>query len=128
MRFMLFMLPNIPPEGDYMPTPEAVATMSKYNDELTKAGVLLALDGLHPQTEGHRVHHQGGKATVIDGPFTEAKEAIGGYWIIDVKSKEEALEWAKRVPVVDDNDFTIEVRQIFDITDFPPEVQAAAGQ
>ena len=81
MRFMLFMLPNIPPEGDYMPTPEAVATMSKYNDELTKAGVLLALDGLHPPTEGHRVHHQRGKARVIDGPFYRSQ---GGYrWLLD---------------------------------------------
>jgi hypothetical protein len=129
MRFMLFMLPNIEDEDyeDYPAAPpaEAVEKMSKYNEELQKAGVLLALDGLHSQGEGHRVAFSGGKPTVIDGPFTEAKEAIGGYWIIDVKSKDEALEWAKRVPTVD-GDFTIEVRKIQDISEFPPDVQEAA--
>ena len=127
MRFMMFMLPNIEAEAGQMPTAEAVAAMSKYNDELTKAGVLLSLDGLHPQIEGTRVAFSGGKKTVIDGPFTEAKEAIGGYWLIQVKSKEEAIEWAKRVPAVDDGDFTIEVRQVFDMEEFPPDVQKAAG-
>jgi hypothetical protein len=130
MRFMMFMLPDMPgqadPESPQMPTAEAVSAMSKYNDELTKAGVLLSLDGLHPQWEGARVSFSGGRSTVIDGPFTEAKEAIGGYWLIQVKSKEEAIEWAKRVPAVD-GDFTIEVRQVFDMEEFPPDVQEAAG-
>ena len=98
MRFMMFMLPNIPADGDWMPSAEAVAEMSKYNQELQKAGVLLALDGLHPQTEGVRVTFSGGKQSVTDGPFTEAKEMIGGYWIIDVKSKAEAVEWASALP------------------------------
>jgi hypothetical protein len=125
MRFMMFMLPNIDPDADWTPTPEAVATMTKYNEALVKAGVLLAGEGLHPQTEGQRVAFTGGKPTVLDGPFTEAKEMIGGYWIIDVKSKDDALEWAKRVPTVD-GDFTIELRQIFEMDEFPPDVQAAA--
>jgi hypothetical protein len=129
MRFMMFMLPNEPgqldPSAPQMPDAESVAEMAKYNQELEKAGVLLSLDGLHPQNEGTRVVCTGGKRTVIDGPFTEAKEAIGGYWMIQAKSKEEAIEWAKRVPVVHD-DFTIEVRQVFDMEEFPPDVQAAA--
>ena len=87
---------------------------------------MLAGEGLHPQSEGARVTYSGGKRTVIDGPFTEAKEAIGGYWMIQVKSKEEAIEWAKRVPAVDDADFTIELRQVFDMDEFPPDVQKAA--
>ncbi len=125
MRFMMFMLPNIDPDAEWTPTPEAVATMTKYNEALVKAGALLAGEGLHPQTEGQRVAFSGGKPTVIDGPFTEAKEMIGGYWILDVKSKDEALEWAKRVPTVG-GDFTIELRQIFELDEFPPDVQAAA--
>ncbi len=126
MRFMMFMIPNIPEGDDWMPTPEAVATMTKYNEELTKAGVLLSLDGLHSASAGARVSFAGGKATVTDGPFAEAKEVIGGYWLIEVRSKDEALEWAKRVPA--DDGQVIEVRQVFDLDDFPPEVQKAAGR
>jgi hypothetical protein len=134
MRFMMFMLPNLESDADWLalsgvhdaPTAEAVAKMGKYNDALTKAGVLLSAEGLHPQTEGTRVTFSGGKGTVTDGPFTEAKEMIGGYWLIRVESKEEAIEWAKRVPTVG-GDFTIEVRQVFDMEDFPPDAQAAAG-
>ena len=122
MRFMMFMMPNIAAEGDWTPSAEAVAEMSKYNDQLSKAGVLLTLDGLHSQAEGVRVEFAGGKTTVIDGPFTEAKEMIGGYWIIQVKSKEEAIEWAKRCPA---DGCMIEVRQVFDLDEFPPDVQAA---
>jgi hypothetical protein len=121
------MLPNLEPEDYGVPTAEAVAEMSKYNEELTKAGVMLAGEGLHPPEEGTRVAYSGGKRTVIDGPFTEAKEAIGGYWMIQVKSKEEAIEWAKRVPAVQNGDFTIELRQVFDMDEFPPDVQKAAG-
>jgi hypothetical protein len=127
MRFMMFMLPNLEPEDYGVPTAEAVAEMSKYNDELTKAGVMLAGEGLHPPEEGTRVAYSGGTRTLIDGPFTEAKEAIGGYWMIQVKSKEEAIEWAKRVPAVQNGDFTIELRQVFDMEEFPPDVQKAAG-
>ena len=124
MRFMMFMLPNIPVEGEWTPTPEAVASMSKFNEDLQKAGVLLALDGLHSQAEGVRISFSGGKRTITDGPFTEAKEMIGGYWIIDVKSKEEAVEWASRRP---GEGCAIEIRQVFEMSEFPPEVQAAAG-
>jgi hypothetical protein len=123
MRFMMFMMPNIPAEGDWTPTAEAVAEMSKYNDQLSKAGVVLALDGLHAQAEGVRVEFSGGKTTVIDGPFTEAKEMIGGYWVIQAKSQDEAIEWAKRCP---GDGCMIEVRQLFDMDEFPPDVQAAA--
>src|SRR5580658_4664188 len=99
MRFMMFIIPNVS-ETDWMPSPEAVAAMGKYNNELTKAGVLLALDGLHPTSKGARVSGAGRKITVTDGPFTEAREIIGGYSLIDVSSKEEAIEWAKRCPAV----------------------------
>jgi len=122
---MMFMFPNIS-EEDWMPQPEAVAAMTKYNDELTKAGVLLSLDGLHPTSRGARVSFPGGKATVTDGPFTESKEIIGGYWLIDVSSKEEAIEWARRVPAQDGP--VVEVRQVFEPDDFPADVREAAGR
>jgi hypothetical protein len=125
MRFMMFMIPNIS-DDDWTPSVEAVEAMGKYNDELAKAGVLLALDGLHPGSAGVQVSFPGGKATVTDGPFAEAKEIIGGYWLIDVKSKEEAIEWAKRVPAADGP--VVEVRQIWEIEDFPAELQKAAGR
>jgi hypothetical protein len=125
MRFMMFMLPNLPQDADWTPSAEAVAEMSKYNDTLAKAGVLLDLSGLHPQNEGVRVTFADGKRTVTDGPFTEAKEVIGGYWLIDVKSKDEAVEWASRCP---GQACAIEVRQIFELDEFPPDVQAAAQQ
>jgi hypothetical protein len=125
MRFMMFMLPNIS-EDDWMPSAEAVEAMTRYNEELTKAGVLLALDGLHSSTEGVRVSFPGGRATATDGPFSEAKEVVGGYWLIEVKSKEEAVEWAKRAPCADGP--VIEVRQIFEMDEFPPELQKAGGR
>jgi hypothetical protein len=120
---MMLMIPNIK-EDKWMPTPDKVAAMMKYNEELTKAGALLALDGLHPSAKGARVSFSGGKPKVTDGPFTEAKEIIGGYWIIQVKSKEEAVEWARRVPADDGN--VIELRQVFEMSDFPDDVQKAA--
>ncbi len=125
MRFMMFMLPNVESEADWEPTAEAVAAMGRYNDALTKAGVLLSLDGLHPSSKGARVSFSGGRANVTDGPFTETKELIGGYWLIQVKSKEEAVEWASRCPV-GDGDATIEVRQVYELSDFPPDVREAA--
>jgi hypothetical protein len=123
MRFMMIMKPNIS-EADWEPSAEAVASMSKYNDELTKAGVLLALDGLQPPAKGARVSFSGGKAAVTDGPFTEAKEMIGGYWMIEAKSKDEAVQWASRCPAADGD--VIEVRQVYEMSDFPIEVQEAA--
>lgn len=116
MRFMMLMMPNISDE-EWAPTPEDIAAMSKYNDELAKAGVLLALDGLTPPSEGSRVSFSGGKPTVTDGPFTEAKEMIGGYWLIQASSKDEAVQWATRCPGSDGN--VIEVRRVFEMSDYP---------
>jgi hypothetical protein len=110
--------------ADAVPSAEAVAKMMEYNKNLQKAGVLLALDGLLPPSTGARVSYTDGKATVTDGPFAEAKEAIGGYWIIQVRSREEAIEWAKRAPMA--NNEIIEVRQIHEMGDFPADVQKAA--
>ena len=126
MRFMMFMYPAIS-EEEWEPSAEAVAAMSKYNEELTKAGVLLALDGLHPASEGARISRAvpGGPVTVTDGPFSEAKEVVGGYWLIDVKSKEDAVQWASRCPVAGAS--FIEVRRVFEMSEFPPELQEAAS-
>ena len=124
MRFMMFMIPNIS-DDDWMPPVEAVEAMTKYNEELTKAGVLLALDGLRPGSEGVRVSFPGGKPTVTDGPFAEAKEVIGGYWLIEVKTKDEAVEWAKRCPGSERE--VIEVPQVFEMDEFPPEHRKAGG-
>ena len=123
MRFMMLMIPNMKNAGDYgTPSAEAVAAMTRYNEELTKAGALLSLDGLHPPSKGARVTFAaGGKNVVTDGPFSEAKEVVGGYWIIQVKSREEALEWASRIPGKDNE--MVEVRRMFDMTDFDPETQ-----
>jgi hypothetical protein len=126
MRFMMMAIP----EGygsaapDVAPSAEAVAKMMEYNRSLQKAGVLLALDGLFPPSTGARVSYADGKATVTDGPFAEAKEVIGGYWIIQVRSREEAIEWAKRAPM--SNNERIEVRQIHEMSDFPEDFQKAA--
>jgi len=109
-----------------MPDAKAVEAMMKYNESLQKAGVLLALDGLHPPAMGARVSFSGGKPIVTDGPFAEAKEVLGGYWMIQVKSRAEAIEWAKRAPMLDGD--IIEVRQVQEISDFPPDVQKAAGR
>jgi hypothetical protein len=98
--------------------------MMKYNESLQKAGVLLALDGLHPPSMGARISFKGGTPAVKDGPFAEAKEVVGGYWIIQVRSREEAIEWAKRAPMGDSE--IIEVRQVQEMSDFPPDVQEAA--
>jgi hypothetical protein len=128
MRFMMLMIPkgyeNAQPGT--MPDPKAVTNMMKYNEALQKAGVLLALDGLHPPSMGSRITFSGGKPRVIDGPFTEAKEVIGGYWMIQVRSKEEAVEWASRCPASDSE--TIELRQVMEISEFPADVQQAASE
>lgn len=127
MRFMLLVIPKdyekAPP--DVALDPKAVERMMKYNEELAKAGILLSLDGLHPPSAGARVSFKGGKPKVTDGPFAEAKECVGGYWMIQVKSKEEAIEWAKRAPMGDNE--LIEVRRVQEMADFPPDVQAAAA-
>jgi hypothetical protein len=127
MRFMMLMIPKGYESATPGTTPPAdgVAAMMKYNRELQEAGVLLALDGLHPPSMGARVSFPAGKAKVTDGPFPEAKEVLGGYWIIDVKSKDEAIEWAKRCPGSPTE--VIEIRQVQEISEFPPDVQKAAA-
>jgi hypothetical protein len=105
----------------FLPEPEALEAMMKYNESLRKAGVLLALDGLHPPSMGFRVSFAKGKPIVTDGPFAEAKEVLGGYWMIQVTSKEEALEWARRCPCSDNE--VLEVRQVQELSEFPPELQ-----
>jgi hypothetical protein len=127
MRFMMLMIP-----GGYesaapgtAPPADRVAEMMKYNESLQQAGVLLALDGLHPPSMGARVTFRGGKPRVVDGPFAEAKEVLGGYWMIDVKSRDEAIAWASRCPASENE--TIEVRQVQEMADFPADVQAAAA-
>jgi hypothetical protein len=105
-----------------MPGEELISAMGKYNEELMKAGALVDLAGLHPSSKGFRVRFSGGKRALIDGPFAETKELIAGYWIIQVKSREEALDWARRVPAPhgEDQEGEIEVRQIFELEDFAP--------
>lgn len=122
MRFMMLMIPKgyESAQPGAMPDEKAVEAMMKYNEELQKAGVLLALDGLHPPSMGARVTFAGGKPQVVDGPFAEAKEVLGGYWMIQVKSREEAIAWASRCPASDNE--TIEVRQVQEMSDFPPEI------
>ena len=126
MRFMMLVIPKAyeNADADFTPPVDLVAKMMKYNKSLTDAGVLLSLDGLHPPARGVRVSFAGGKANTTDGPFTESKELVGGYWIIQVKSRDEAVEWAKRAPMLDGD--MIEVRQIQELSDFPPDVQRAA--
>ena len=122
MRFMMFVYP-----GDYELedlTVEQVAEMTRFNEELTKAGVVLAMDGLTPPSAGASVTFSGGRGSVTDGPYAEAKEIVGGYWILETKSKEEALEWASRAPMNDGD--RIEVRQIAEMEDYPAEIQEAA--
>jgi hypothetical protein len=123
MRFMVTMIPGAQKrmERGETPDPKLIEAMMTYNAELGKAGVLLALDGLHPTSKGARLAFKGGKATVKDGPFTEAREMIGGYWMWQVRSKEEAIEWAKRCPAEDGD--TLELRQVFEMSDFGPEVE-----
>jgi len=128
MRFMMLMIPKgyeSAAPGTVPDDTERVAAMMKYNESLQKAGVLLALDGLHPPSMGVRVSFAGGKPKATDGPFAEAKEVLGGYWIIQVKSKEEAVEWAMRCPASENE--IIEVRQVQELSDFPADVQEVAA-
>jgi hypothetical protein len=122
MRFMMIVKANKDSEAGVMPEEDLLAAMGTYNEELMKAGVLLDAAGLHPSSKGARVRFSGGKRTVIDGPFDETKELIAGYWLIQVKSKAEAIEWAKRVPAPHGKarDGEIEIRQLFELDDFPP--------
>ncbi len=121
MRFMILMKATQDSEAGVMPSEEILAAMMKYNEELVKAGVLLAGEGLHPSSKGARVAFSGGKTTVVDGPFTETKELVAGYWLIQARSRDEAIEWVKRCPCSPDEEFEIEIRQVFEADDFGDE-------
>jgi hypothetical protein len=118
MRFMVLIKADANFEAGEMPSERLLTEMGKYNEELVKAGVLLACEGLHPSSMGTRVMISGSKRTVVDGPFTETKELVAGFWLIQVTSKEEAIEWAKRVPNPDGGDAQVEIRQVFEAEDF----------
>ena len=126
MRFMMLMIPKgyETATPGTMPDAKAVEAMMKYNESLQKAGILLALDGLHPPSMGARVSFPGGKAKVTDGPFAEAKEVLGGYWMIQVKNRDEAIAWASRCPAGENE--VIEIRQVQELSEFPEDVQAVA--
>jgi hypothetical protein len=128
MRVMVLIKADEDTEAGVMPSEQLLAEMGKYNEELVKAGVMLAGEGLHPSSKGKRVRFSGDKRTVIDGPFAETKELIAGFWLWQVKSIEEAVEWARRCPNPDGLDSVIEIRPVFDLEDFgeslTPEVRA----
>ena len=119
MRFMVI-LKGTPETEKKAPDPQLMAEMGKFNEELIKAGIVLAMDGLHPSSKGARVKFSGKNRTVIDGPFTEAKELVAGFWLWQVKSLEEAIEWVKRGPSSDAGDYEVEIRQVFEMEDFAP--------
>jgi hypothetical protein len=119
MRFLMLVKATEESEAGALPTREVVEEMSRYNEELLRAGVLLVAEGLHPSSRGKRISFSAGRRTVIDGPFAETKELIAGFWMIQVKSREEAMEWASRIPFTEG---VVEVREVFEATDFPPEI------
>ena len=121
MKFMVMVKADKNTEAGVLPSKELLTKMGKYNEELVKAGVMLAGEGLQPSSKGARVRFSGEKRTVIDGPFTEAKELIAGFWIFQVKSKEEAIEWVKRCPNPLEGESEIEIRQVYEASDFGPE-------
>jgi len=123
MRFMMLVKADKNSEAGVLPSKELVTAMGKFNEEMVKAGVLLAAEGLHASSKGARIKFSGAKRTVTDGPFTETKELLAGFWLIQVKSKKEAIEWASRVPFTDGEE--VEVRQVFEASDFPPEILPA---
>jgi hypothetical protein len=132
MRFMAIVKANKDSEAGVMPSKELLAAMGKFNEEMVRAGVLLAGEGLKPSSKGARVKFSGNKRTVVDGPFTESKELVAGFWLLQVKSKEEAIEWIKRSPAPFEGESEIEIRQVFEASDFPveifPEEEAAREQ
>ena len=131
MRFMIIIKADDKTEAGVLPSQELLTEMSKYNQELVNAGVLLAGEGLHPSSKGARVHFSGNKRTVVDGPFSETKELIAGFWLIQVKSRDEAIEWVKRIPLGGE-DAHVEIRQVFEAEEFgdalTPELREAADQ
>jgi hypothetical protein len=122
MRVMVMVKASPESEAGQMPTEQLLTDMLKYNEELVKSGIMLAGDGLHPSSRGKRVRFEGPKRTVVDGPFTETKELIAGYWIWQVRSMEEAVEWVKRCPNPMESDSEIEIRQVFEADDFGAEL------
>ena len=122
MRFMVLVKANKDTEAGVMPSKELLTAMGEFNEEMVKAGVMLAGEGLQPSSKGARVRFSGSKTTVIDGPFTEAKELIAGFWMIEVKSKEEAIEWIRRCPNPTGEESEIEIRQVFEASDFSAEI------
>ncbi|AGA27388.1 hypothetical protein Sinac_3107 [Singulisphaera acidiphila DSM 18658] len=135
MRFMMLIKSDEKTEAGAMPDEALLTAMSQYNEELVKSGALLSGEGLHPSSKGFRIHNTAGKLTVIDGPFAEAKELIAGFWMIEAKSKEEAIEWAKRVPFEADGPSAtsggtgqIEIRQVTELSDFPPDYFESGGE
>jgi len=121
MRFMVIVKADKTSEAGEMPSQRLLTEMGKYNEELVKAGVMLAGEGLHPSSKGARVRFSGSNRTVVDGPFSETKELVAGFWLIQVKSKEEAVEWVKRIPNPDGGDSEVEIRQVFEAEDFGAE-------
>ena len=121
MRFMILVKADKNSEAGVLPDEKLLTEMGKYNEELAKAGVMLAGEGLHPSSKGARVRFSGGKRAVIDGPFAETKELIAGFWLWQVKSKEEAIEWVKRCPNPTGGESEIEIRQVFEASDFGAE-------
>ena len=126
MRFVMLLKGNEVTEAGVLPSQKILEAMGRYNEEMVKAGVMLAAEGLHPSSKGARISFSGGKRTVTDGPFTEAKELIAGFWVIQAKSLEEAIEWARRCPFEADDqhggEAEIEIRQVFEADDFGPEL------
>jgi len=128
MRFMVIIKADAKSEAGEMPSERLLTEMGRYNEELVKAGVMLAGEGLHPSSRGARVRFSGDKRTVIDGPFSEARELVAGFWLIQVKSKEEAIEWVKRIPNPDGADTEVEIRQVFEAEDFGAEFTPEARE
>jgi hypothetical protein len=128
MKFMIIMKANKNTEAGVMPSERVLTEMGNFNEELVNAGIMLAGEGLHPSSKGARVKFSGGKPTVTDGPFSETKELIAGFWMWEVKSREEAIEWVKRIPNPDQDDFEVEIRQVFATEDFGAELTPEARE
>jgi len=128
MKFMIIMKANKDTEAGVMPSEQTLTQMGNFNEELVNAGIMLAGEGLHPSSKGARVKFSGGQPAVTDGPFSETKELIAGFWMWEVKSKEEAIEWVKRIPNPDGTDFEVEIRQVFAAEDFGAEFTPEARE
>ena len=120
MRFMVIVKASKQSEAGTLPSKQLIDAMGVFNEELIKAGVMLQGEGLHPSAKGARIRWSGGKRTIVDGPFSEAKELVAGYWLIQAKSREEAIEWMKRAPMGDDAE--LEIRQVFETSEFPDDI------